>query len=260
MSSFIKFFAACLLTCIAIASVALSCHGQGYTVLAQNAGFFTIGNSSVPLNSYILNVNSGATAAELDMAYIPTTFNLQFNQVVVPMKSYHKYIVDGDTCTSLGQLQNWFNVYAVSSTGGGTNALVIGYPVVNSNWSQVLVVDGSGNLKTDDNVHLLKDVAYSGDYSSLTGTPSLAPVALSGNYGDLTGAPVFETFSAIGNGTTTFTFTAQGAGFTKVGVFILSPTTAAIKSQSISLIGVVTVITTIAYGNGVSISGFYIEQ
>lgn len=58
------------------------------------------------------------------------------------------------------------------------------------------IEDGIGDAH--DEVAALADVASSGNYADLTGTPNLSLVAISGSYSDLTGKPTLSTVATTG--------------------------------------------------------------
>lgn len=145
--------------------------------------------------------------------------------------------------------------YATLTFDNGTGHLTI-------NGSQAVVMSDLATVATTgdaSNLTNLAAVALDNSYNSLSDLPTISSVGHSGNYGDISGAIKFQPFSATGNGTTTFTFTVAN-GYTKVAVFVATPTTlTAIKAASVSGT-TVTVTTTLLVANLTAITGTCILQ
>lgn len=224
--------------------------------------------------------------------------SLQITGVGLSIGGYTKqYFLDGDNSdapfTSMTALKAWMD--ANFEQASPLTDISVGVSIVNSTPLSVMCIDEDGNLQTyasftyndgdgksyingnrvttndllgavcftNDIVSLLNvpPVALSGEYSDLTGKPTISLVGQTGNYDDLIGLPSipsFQAFTCNGTGSTTFTFTVPG-GYSHL-FFVFSNTPLTSKGiDGCSLSGTtVTCTTRIANTVGVNnITGWY---
>jgi hypothetical protein len=278
-----------------LAAVAVT-KAQSVTALLSGSNSFNIGSVVYPLNTIILNVRPDSNNIELDLANLPNS--PYYNRVIVNAKALNKYTLDGEVCTSVAMFRDFFNAHMISSGAGGgitlgttvTGADPGGILFADNDLSLRTVSsftynDGDGYPKvggdrvtTDSrlwvgaftgdaqNLINLNPVAIDGDASHLTG---LAPVATTGdctfcvgyNFDDLVGTPTIlgvSTFTAIGNGTATFTFTTLQSFAIITGV-TFSALNCSCSLKTVNVIGsTVTVVMTGAVTNFSSIAGSFI--